>query len=117
LVGRPGSPGSAHRCLVYGAVLVGKPGRSLCQDVALLGDLTQLPAQLGQLLALSRCQWRLRPAATYLIGFGLTNPSADAGFMTSKLLGQFAGFASNASQLDHLMTKFRRIRPFSLTHF
>ena len=67
---------------------VGTPGRSLCQYVALQGDLRQLAAQLRELLAFGPGQWRIGPATTTFIGLGLPNPGADARFVAAKFLAQ-----------------------------
>jgi hypothetical protein len=88
--------------------VVGKPGRSLCQDLALQLDLSQFAAQLDQFLALvgtERTGWRGNAA-----GFiALAHPIHDAGGVTAKLLGQLAGSAPRSNQFNHPLTKLRRI--------
>ena len=115
-VSRPGSPESAYRCLVYAAVLVREPGRSLCQDVTLLSNLAQLTTQQRQLLSLSRCQRRIGSPTAELIRIGLANPCVDAGVVATKLFGKRTWPAPSFDQLNHLLTKFRRVPRFSMTH-
>ena len=89
---------------------------SLCKDVALLGDLAYLTAQLRKLLSFSSGQRCVGFATTQRISLGLVYPGADAGFMAAEFLSKLAGPASNAYQLDHLLAKLGRIRPSSLIH-
>ena len=86
----------------------GKPGRSLCQDVALHLDLSQFAAQLDELLALVGTERTGRHYASRFIG--LAHPVHDAGGGAAKLLGQFAGLLARSNQFNHLLTKLRRIR-------
>ena len=89
--------------------VVGKPSRSLCQDVAPHLDLTQFAAQLDELMALAgtkRTGLRRRQVAGPI---GLANPVQDAGGVTAKLLGQFAGLPARSNQFNHLLAKLRQI--------
>jgi hypothetical protein len=96
--------------------VAGKPGRSLCQYVTLHLDLTQFAAQLRQFEALigserSRLAWR-----SAMGNASHTHPAQDAGGVTAKLFGQLAGFAASSNQLDHLLSKLRRVRRFGIGH-
>lgn len=90
---------------------------SLCQNVALHGDLAQLAAKLRELLPLSASQGRIGLAAPQFISLGLACPGINAGLVASELAGQFAGLAPSPDQFDHLLTEFRRVSPSSLAHF
>src|SRR5678815_1598116 len=103
---RPDSP-SRIRLLV--GVRVGlpcEPGRGFCQDLALELELSVLPAQLSELLALDTAQHVFTLA---LVRVGLGHPVADGLGRALELARELVGIATGAHQRDDLAPVLRRV--------
>ena len=88
----------------------GKPGRSLCQYVALLLDLAQSPAQAHQVFAFRRRQAFFAGQRLAAIAAVLDDPVGDALCRGAELTRELRGRLAGACQLDDLLAKFRRVR-------
>ena len=76
-------------------VVVGKPGRSLCQYVALHLDLAQFAPQLNELLTLASAQWDIPGSGGGSAGLAaslrLAHLAQDAGDVWAELTRELAG--------------------------
>src|SRR3974377_1162391 len=90
-----------------------KPGRCLCQDIALLTQLPVLTPQTGQLLALGAGRAVLSAA---FIAIGPSHPIPDRLGGRFELAGQRFRCSPRSDQINHLSPEFRRIGSVTLRH-
>jgi len=89
---------------------------SLCQDVALGLQLSHLPAQAGEFLALGRRQALLAGQRLAAVTRVLRDPVGDALSGGAELTRQLRRRPAGAGELDDLLAKFRRIRRLGPGH-
>ena len=113
----PASGQAVHRCHARldapdGRLLAfaGEPGRSLCQDVALMLEVPVLATQSRQLIALSAARDVRTANGLPTAGSSLRDPSRDALGTAVELTRKLRRRAPNLHQFDHPSAELRRTR-------
>jgi hypothetical protein len=113
---RPGSPSRVRRLRRSRIAATGKPGRSLCQDLALLLQLANLTTQPADLFPLSRARAFLAGQRLATVDGGLADPVGDGLRGDVELARELGRRAPGSHQLDHLLSELRRVRRSDLGH-
>ena len=98
-------------------VLGGEPGRSLCQDVALLLKPPDFASQARQLFSLRRAQHIPARQRLAVVRGRLRHPSGDALRGDAELTRELRRRAASLHELDHLASELRRIRRSGSGHW